>query len=152
MNNRNGNSNSAAAPVRPLDPMECEEWSAASVRACVCVCVYCYFLLFLVFIWFYSIYLLISFRVLSLAYTLLSVQLLLFLPPFTFLFHSFVPCYRPSQSRRYVVFLDKRFSKLGPHNGYPNTRGYRQPTPCKSRDRKPVRSVSLKFPFQFNVH
>ena len=39
MNNRNGNSNSAAAPVRPLDPTECEEWSAASVRECVWVCV-----------------------------------------------------------------------------------------------------------------
>jgi hypothetical protein len=31
MNIRNGNSNSAAAPVRPLDPMEREEWSATSL-------------------------------------------------------------------------------------------------------------------------
>jgi hypothetical protein len=33
MNIRNGNSNSAAAPLRPLDPMESEEWSATSVYA-----------------------------------------------------------------------------------------------------------------------
>ena len=31
MNIRNGNSNSAAAPLRPLDPMEREEWSATSL-------------------------------------------------------------------------------------------------------------------------
>jgi len=40
MNIRNGNSNSAAAPVRPLDPMEREEWSATSL---------CFWLLFIFF-------------------------------------------------------------------------------------------------------
>ena len=36
MNIRNGNSNSAAAPVRPLDPMESEEWSATSLSLSLC--------------------------------------------------------------------------------------------------------------------
>jgi len=44
MNIRNGNSNSAAAPVRPLDPMESEEWSATSLSLSLC-----FWLLFIFF-------------------------------------------------------------------------------------------------------
>ena len=123
MNIRNGNSNSAVAPVRPLDPMEREEWSATSISLSLSLSlsVSDFFLSFFIvlpylFPFVFTLYALI---------TLLAMHSLLFLLSVCLL----VPFF--SSLLQTITVLDVRFSNLGPQTSYPGIRGYRQPLPAK---------------------
>jgi hypothetical protein len=135
MNIRNGNSNSAAAPVRPLDPMEREEWSAR-VSLSLSLSVSEFFLYFFIALPYFFPF----FFIMCTLITLLAMHSLLFLLSFCILVLFF------SSLLQIITVIDDRFSNLGPQTGYPGRRGYRQPLPAKSWDRRPTRNAS------FHIH
>jgi len=93
MNIRNGNSNSAAAPVRPLDPMESEEWSATSLSLSLSLFLTSFYLLSLLF----PIYFLSSSLCVLLLFCLPCIHCCFF-SLFASWFLSSLPCYRLSRS------------------------------------------------------
>jgi len=100
MNIRNGNSNSAAAPVRPLDPMECEEWSATSTLSSLFLVLSSFsFFLFFLSLTSPSFFLhsMCAFIILSFFHLSLLGFLLPFFLPFLFscFLSFFVPCFIP---------------------------------------------------------
>ena len=97
MNIRNGNSNSAAAPLRPLDPMEREEWSATSLSLSLSLSLSVFLTSFYLFLLFFPIYFLCSSLCMFLLLCLPSIHCCS-ISLFASWFPSSLPCYRLSRS------------------------------------------------------